>query len=162
MLLSSGFPRGKAGPSRGPEQRERRLLKLSPPESHPLYRCQRLECQRPRRSSIITSTSSRSFVSGQFKARLRPFLSKRPSIFRLHRAAGTVGTRLRRICCIWCIGAGDRRRSPRVQRDGSGSKIGSEGGMRTTACRRPSIQASTISDHSCIIWRRCSSYSALL
>ena len=48
------------------------------------------------------------------------------------------------------------------QRQGSSSKIGIDGGVSTGTCFRPSIQASTTSDHSCIICRRCSSYSALL
>ena len=39
---------------------------------------------------------------------------------------------------------------------------GIEGGMRTGRRLRPSSHASIISDHSCIMWRRCTPYSALL
>ena len=39
-------------------------------------------------------------------------------------------------------------------RAGSGSNIGIEGGMRTAGRFFPATQASMMSDHSCIIWRR--------
>ncbi len=45
---------------------------------------------------------------------------------------------------------------------GSGSSSGIEGGMSTGTRFLPATQASMMSDHSCIIWRRCTSYSALL
>ena len=47
-------------------------------------------------------------------------------------------------------------------RAGSGSSSGIEGGMSTGTRFLPATQASMMSDHSCIIWRRCTSYSALL
>ena len=52
--------------------------------------------------------------------------------------------------------------SPAGQRAGSGAKIGIDGGMSTGTCFLPSTQASKMSDHSCIMCRRCISYSALL
>lgn len=45
---------------------------------------------------------------------------------------------------------------------GSGSSNGIEGGMSTGTRFLPATQASMMSDHSCIMWRRCTSYSALL
>ena len=51
---------------------------------------------------------------------------------------------------------------PPGQRAGSGSKIGIDGGMSVGTYFLPSTQASKMSDHSCIICRRCISYSALL
>lgn len=48
------------------------------------------------------------------------------------------------------------------QRAGSGSRIGIDGGISVGTYFLPPTQASTISDHSCIMWRRCTSYSALL
>lgn len=48
------------------------------------------------------------------------------------------------------------------QSAGSGARIGIDGGMRVGRCVLPSTQASMISDHSCIMCRRCTSYSALL
>ena len=45
---------------------------------------------------------------------------------------------------------------------GSGSSSGIEGGMSTGTRFLPATQASMMSDHSCIMWRRCTSYSALL
>ena len=49
-----------------------------------------------------------------------------------------------------------------VQSAGSGSSTGIEGGISVGTYFRPLIQASTMSDHSCIMCRRCTSYSALL
>lgn len=48
------------------------------------------------------------------------------------------------------------------QSAGSGSKAVIVGGISTMERLLPSTQASTTSDHSCIIWRRWISYSALL
>ncbi len=45
---------------------------------------------------------------------------------------------------------------------GSSSKSGIDGGMRTGAYFWPATQASMMFDHSCIMCRRCTSYSALL
>jgi hypothetical protein len=42
------------------------------------------------------------------------------------------------------------------------SKSGIDGGMRTGTYSRPAPQASMMLDHSCIMCRRCTSYSALL
>lgn len=45
---------------------------------------------------------------------------------------------------------------------GSSSKSGIDGGMRTGTYFWPATQASMMFDHSCIMCRRCTSYSALL
>jgi prophage regulatory protein len=58
----------------------------------------------------------------------------------------------------------DVQTAPRPPRQsaGSGSRTGIEGGISVGTYFRPFIQASTMSDHSCIMCRRCTSYSALL
>ena len=58
-----------------------------------------------------------------------------------------------------------RRQAPAdaaCSRAGSGSNNGIEGAMSTGTRFLPTTHASMISDHSCIICRRCTSYSALL
>ena len=51
---------------------------------------------------------------------------------------------------------------PSCQSAGSGSKTGIDGGMSVGTCFLPTTHASKMSDHSCIMCRRFTSYSALL
>lgn len=51
---------------------------------------------------------------------------------------------------------------PPSQRAGSSAIDGITVGSSVGTYFRPSTQASTVSAHSCIMWRRCTSYSALL
>ena len=61
--------------------------------------------------------------------------------------------------------AASRRQATAIapgQSAGSGSKSGIDGGMRLGQYFWPATQASMMFDHSCIMCRRCTSYSALL
>ena len=55
-----------------------------------------------------------------------------------------------------------QRRARPVKAKDRATSSGIDGGLRTGMCFSPATQASTMSDHSCIMWRRWTSYSALL
>ena len=78
--------------------------------------------------------------------------------------------RSRSMACVTAIRAHTSCATPRRystalsagESAGSSSKSGIDGGMRTAAYFWPATQASMMFDHSCIMCRRCTSYSALL